>query len=134
MTLEFEINSKPIPQARPRFFVRQCGFRRIVDAYDPAGCRNFKETVAWTARPAVREKVIKEPVDEPIAMKVIFMMGENSRERFHTKKPGIDNLAKSVKDALKGIVYKDDCQIVESHLYKIFGGPKILVHLEVLDA
>jgi len=36
----------------------------------------------------------------------------------HIKKPDLDNLAKSVKDALQGLIYKTDSQIVELILRK----------------
>ena len=35
-----------------------------------------------------------------------------------TSKPDIDNLCKIAWDAMNGIVYKDDSQIVESRLFK----------------
>lgn len=39
-------------------------------------------------------------------------------EIYPTKKPDFDNIAKIVADALNKIAYKDDKQIVESHIYK----------------
>ena len=152
MLFNFEVNTKPVPQARPRFFIRckKCKFahmrnlkggneicgkcRHSVGAYDPDRCKNFKEVVAWQARLIAKEKGISEPVRDPIALRLTFMMGENGKEKFHTKRPDLDNLAKAIKDAMKGIIYHDDSQIVEAHLYKVFGGPKILIHVAVLNA
>jgi Holliday junction resolvase RusA-like endonuclease len=134
MTLEFEIDRKPVPQARPRFYVRNNGFKHYVGAYDPAKCKNFKEVIAWHAKLVAREKGIREPVRDPIALKVTFMMGENGKEKFHTKKPDISNMIKAIEDSLNGVIYHDDCQIVEEHLYKKVGGPKIVIQLEVLSA
>jgi Holliday junction resolvase RusA-like endonuclease len=37
-----------------------------------------------------------------------------------TKKPDWDNVAKSVCDALNGIVYMDDTQIVDAHVTKVY--------------
>jgi Holliday junction resolvase RusA-like endonuclease len=37
-----------------------------------------------------------------------------------TKKPDIDNIAKSITDAMNGIAYKDDSQIVSMHLTKVY--------------
>lgn len=36
------------------------------------------------------------------------------------KKPDYDNMAKSITDALNGIAYRDDSQIVEAHIYKYY--------------
>jgi len=37
--------------------------------------------------------------------------------------PDADNIAKPILDALKGIVFEDDNQIVQCHIEKIFSGP-----------
>lgn len=37
-----------------------------------------------------------------------------------TSKPDCDNLQKSIGDSLNGIVYRDDAQIVDLHVYKRF--------------
>ncbi|MNQ94958.1 Endodeoxyribonuclease RusA [compost metagenome] len=37
-----------------------------------------------------------------------------------TKKPDADNVLKAVKDAMNGIVYIDDCQVVDFHGRKRF--------------
>ena len=38
-----------------------------------------------------------------------------------TKTPDWENIAKSVCDAFNGIVWDDDCQIVDAHVTKRFG-------------
>lgn len=38
-----------------------------------------------------------------------------------TKKPDIDNIAKVVLDALNGIAYKDDTQVINLELHKKYG-------------
>ncbi len=129
MLLAFEIDTRPIPQARPRFFVRRFGNKNFVGAYDTDRCKTFKEVVAWHAKAAVLRQGLRKPVEGPISINLIFRMGKNGKERYHTKRPDIDNLAKAVKDALKGVVYADDCQIVEAHLYKQFGGPQIRIEV-----
>jgi Holliday junction resolvase RusA-like endonuclease len=95
MLIEFEINTKPVPQARPRFYVRHAGLKHIVGAYDPKKCKSFKEAVAWHAKIIAMEKAIREPLKGPISINLIFQMGENGngKSMYHTKKPDIDNLA-----------------------------------------
>jgi len=130
MQLAFEINIKPVPQARPRFYTRHYGLKHFVGAYDPKQCKNFKEVVAWHAKTIAMENGLKEPVRDPIVLSLIFQLGENKKEKFHIKRPDIDNLAKGVKDALRGIIYHDDSQIIEAHLIKRFGKPMVKVEIK----
>jgi Holliday junction resolvase RusA-like endonuclease len=138
--LNFEVNTKPVPQARARFFTRckRCrrkyipgsceACKRHTGAYDTNRCKTFKEVIAWHAKIAASKQGLRNPVDGPISISLIFQMGKNGSAGVtievkalaegYTKRPDIDNLAKSVKDALKGIVYADDSQIVEAHLFK----------------
>ncbi len=132
MLITFEINTKPVPQARPRFYVRHHGLKHFVGAYDPARCKTFKEVIAWHAQIKAQECGLKNVVTGPISINLIFQMG-NGKERYHTKRPDIDNLAKAVKDALRGIIYADDSQIVEAHLYKQYGGPGVKIEIKTLE-
>jgi len=141
MQIQFSVQTKPVPQARPRFFVRHKGPQQFVGAYDPKQCRTFKEVIAWHARLKMRETGIREVTKDPIAISLHFCMGGGmGRNRkpdscgFHVKRPDIDNLAKAVKDALKGIMYADDSQIVEAHLYKQYGGPEVRIEIRTLSA
>ncbi|MCL5421117.1 MAG: RusA family crossover junction endodeoxyribonuclease [Nitrospirae bacterium] len=133
MEISFTVQTKPVPQARPRFFVRRKGNKSFVGAYDPKQCKTFKEVIAWHARIKMKETGIREATRDPIAISLIFGMGQGGKQRFHVKRPDIDNLAKAVKDALKGIVYADDSQIVEAHLYKQYGGPEIRIEIKTLE-
>lgn len=47
-----------------------------------------------------------------------------------TKKPDADNVAKVICDALNGVAYKDDTQVVSLFVQKVFGEPKTVVLLE----
>jgi Holliday junction resolvase RusA-like endonuclease len=51
-----------------------------------------------------------------------------------TKKPDLDNLAKSVLDGLNGVVYLDDSQLVSLHITKVYDhspGVDIMVREEL---
>ena len=45
-------------------------------------------------------------------------------ELLPAKRPDFDNLAKGITDALNGLAFKDDNQIVEAHIYKRYGDPQ----------
>jgi Holliday junction resolvase RusA-like endonuclease len=141
MLLAFEVETMPVPQARARFFsrCRKCRRKYIrgaceeckkhTGAYDTDRSRTYKEVIAWHAKVAALKQGLGNPVDGPISIRLIFIMGKKGRVRvevetlndnglYHKKRPDIDNLAKAVKDALKGIVYADDSQIAVAYLYK----------------
>lgn len=46
-----------------------------------------------------------------------------------TVKSDYDNIAKSVTDALNGVAWVDDKQIIEAHIYKIYGVPRVEVEI-----
>ena len=47
------------------------------------------------------------------------------------KKPDIDNVVKAVLDALNGVAYRDDTQVVELHVRKSYSEkPRVEVSIE----
>jgi len=70
--------------------------------YTPRRTREFQDDVGWAAKVA-RVK----PRNGKIAVTL----------HFYGCKGDADNLAKSVLDALNGIAYRDDRQVVELHVF-----------------
>jgi Holliday junction resolvase RusA-like endonuclease len=134
-SIKIEVMTRPVPQARPRFS-RGKSFFGKVRAYDPERSRNYKEFISWHAKTKAKELGIVEPIKGAVTMELVFQMGEPNwygNGKYHTKRPDIDNLTKAVKDALKGIIYADDSQIVEAHLYKQYGVPKVIITVTALE-
>ena len=57
------------------------------------------------------------------------------KELFPTKKPDADNIAKVVCDALNGIAYGDDTQVVRLEIRKVYTDqePKVTVSMGLFD-
>lgn len=121
MTIEFVVPGRPVPMARPRVTAR--------GTYTPKRCRDYKEAVALAAKTAMNGR---EPLTGAIIVKMCFRFSlpkswskakrqewENGKVHFLSR-PDIDNLYKSVTDALIGIVYKDDSQIVAAQVIKSY--------------
>ena len=125
MVLEFTIPGEPNGQGRPRFTT----INGHAKAYDPEKSRNYKAFVKILAMEAVKQcgwKCTELPVSVGITayMGIPLSKPKKFKERALSglerpaKKPDIDNIFKCVSDAISEIIYKDDKQIVESHIIK----------------
>ena len=126
--LSFNIIGVPVPKGRPRFFRGP----KFVHTYTP------KKTHVWESsiRVQARQHKPEIPWQGPIRMTLLFFMPRPkslSKEVIHhVKKPDLDNLAKAMKDALQGIMYVSDSQVVYLILSKIYasGEPRVEVKIE----
>jgi Holliday junction resolvase RusA-like endonuclease len=108
---EFVIPGKPYPLKRPR----RASFGGM---FDPKENTEAKALVAQIARLAIRR-----PIEGPVVLCATFLFerpkshyGKSlkaSAPIFHTQRPDVDNLIKTVLDGLNGIAWKDDAQVVE---------------------
>jgi Holliday junction resolvase RusA-like endonuclease len=140
--IEFTVYGEPVAQGRPRFSTHG-GF---VKAYDPAKSGDYKKFVKLAAMEFAPPALL----EGPIKMKLIVyrtMPGYLSKvpkkaaaaeagEILPTSKPDVDNYLKGVKDALKGVIWKDDSQVVEVYALKRYSArPRIelkIIELAVL--
>lgn len=137
--LKLVIPGEPCAQGRPRFSTHG-GF---VKAYDPAKSRNYKAFVKYVAtHEATKQGWLYTEL--PLAMKVVAYMGipKSKSKKFRqaavegterpTKKPDLSNIVKGVEDALNGLLYKDDSQIVSLKLKKYYSEePRLEVTLSL---
>lgn len=111
--ITFFVPGDAVPQGRPRAFVR--GGR--VGMYDPAASRAWKKVVAQMA--GYRRDRWHEGA---LSVELRFFMKKpkslSIKTVHHVKKPDCDNLAKAVLDALNGVCWKDDSQIVDLRVVK----------------
>jgi Holliday junction resolvase RusA-like endonuclease len=104
MVLSFSVPGQPVPTARARV-VRG-------HAFTPKRTREYQRLVRCVAISAVDDNKW-EPRDAKYVVSIWFYRGDARRADW-------DNLSKSCTDAMNGVVYPDDSQIVEAHVYKRF--------------
>ena len=133
----FTIPGTPKGQGRPRFGRAKAGF---VTVHDPKESRDWKQTVAATALAAgvrgqpgcfrlciyaylPRPKRLCRKKDEPIPV-------------WAACRPDVDNIFKGVADALEGVAYANDSQVVDGWCKKMYheigGMPRTVVQIEVV--
>ncbi len=69
--------------------------------------RNTKEAMEWE----VKSQIKGEPLKGEVTLNIMFYYGDN-------RKRDIDAYLKILLDSMSGIVYEDDCQISEMHVFK----------------
>lgn len=122
MARGFNIPGKIKSKQRPRFNGKY--------AYTP------KETVDyenWIKHCYLMKYIEEKPLEIPLAINIVAyyeIPKSTSKKRkqqmldgeiLPTIKPDTDNIAKSILDALNGIAYKDDKQVVDLRVRKIYG-------------
>ena len=96
------VPGEPVPKARART-VRG-------HSYTPERTLRAQQAVAWEARRTWK----LSPMRGSVRLGLVFRCGSRRRT-------DIDNLAKLVMDALNGVVWEDDSQIEELHVYRFRG-------------
>ncbi len=136
--IQFTVYGEPVAQGRPRAST-QGGF---VKMYDPAKSRDYKDYV----RLAAGQHAPAQPLEGPLSMVMIAYRpipksfskkkaaAAERGEILPVSKPDVDNYLKGVKDALKGIIWVDDSQVVDAFARKRYSArPRIEVKIKKLS-
>lgn len=119
MTISFSVRGEPKPKGSMKALMPR-GARRPIVTHDNKGTKPWQIEVGWAAA----EHAPRKPWEGAVRLKLTFFMPRPKsipkRVVEHTKKPDLDKLARLVGDALKGIVYADDSQVVSIAAYKVY--------------
>ena len=91
-----------------------------MSVYDPATSRDWKRTVLAQVLPHKPASPVEGPLRLDLAIYVRRPASLPKRERHPIKRPDLSNFLKAIEDALGGIAYRDDAQLVEVVASKAF--------------
>lgn len=139
MKISFSIPGEPIGKGRPKFARRG----NFVQTYTPEKTASYENLVKLCYRqvPESEYAFAERPIQVNILAKFSISKSASKKKRLEmlggtirpTKKPDVDNLVKSILDALSGVAYKDDSQVVELTIGKIYSeNPLTIVTIEDL--
>lgn len=145
MTISFTVLGEARPAGSKRAFalrhrdgslVTRPGGSPVINVTDDnKDSRNWKAAVAWSAREAVGSgfALLRGPLEVTLTFhrprpkghfKESGGLSKKGRESIApTSKPDVLKLARGAEDALTGVIYADDAQIVAEHLKKMWGEP-----------
>ena len=110
--------------------IKPVPFKRVIPRYgrpkNPAKYTEFKDELGYFALLAMGGR---EPLTGAIKITADFF--KPAPKKITSRRWGdVDNFLKAVMDALNGICYVDDSQVVEVRAGKFFGEPHIVIELE----
>lgn len=126
--IKFTYHGEAVGKGRPRYSRRG----EYVHTYTPQKTKNFEDAIRFEFMASNCEPM---PVyDREVSLKATVLVGVPipksyskkkqalCRDRFiaPSKKPDIDNILKSVFDALNGYAFADDVQIVQVYAEKVY--------------
>lgn len=132
----FTIYGIPQPQGSTRAFIPK-GWSRPVITTDNKSLKPWRQDVSQTAQLEMQKAGLSIVQNKPIFLCANFYFDrpKSLKKSIVQKitKPDLDKLFRALSDALTGIVFKDDSQIVASTVVKSFGAPRMEVGVQVLD-
>lgn len=130
MKIKFEVKGTPVAKGRPRLGKN--------GTYTPQKTKDYEELVKLSF---LKQYPKFDPFMGELSVKVdaIFEVPKSYSKKKrvvllhtgYTHRPDVDNLTKSVLDALNGLAYKDDAQVCSLHFDKYYGKEaKVIVEIE----
>lgn len=117
--IDIWIPGVPVPQGS----MRTGGHGRMFHA-NSSGLHAWRYEVNWRSRAAMKRAKCAVAEHDPVTLSTYFVLRRpvaTPKTRATppaVRKPDLDKLARAIGDALTGVVYHDDSQIVEMHCYK----------------
>jgi len=135
MMITYVVYGEPQGKGSPRFARRGA----FTHAYTPEKTKTYEDEIRYMARCAMgASEPLETPVTVAIYIRVEIPKSFSKQKRKDalaniikpTKKPDADNILKCFLDAMNGVVYVDDKQVVNIHLTKVYseiGAVEIMV-------
>lgn len=119
-----EINTRPIPKARPRL--------SKFAVYTPKKTADYEKLIAYEWKRRYKSLILKGAVK--LDLLFCFKKAKSCKKDYHTQRPDIDNLEKAILDGLNKTAFVDDCQVVEMKSQKVFSDvDKIVITVTELE-
>ena len=138
MKIDIVVPGAPVAKPRAKGFYNKKTEKMHHYYKNDKELKNYEQFIKVKA-----SELFEKPLTGPICLSVHFLMPRPQNLMWKTKemprvpcgkRPDVDNLVKTIEDALNGIAYLDDGQITELHVWKQYHagdeGPKTVIRVE----
>lgn len=138
MEVRFTVPGQPVPQGRPLFSTKP-----FPHAYDPPKSREYKEKVKKYAETVELEHPLQGELFAEVLIFKETLKGFSKVKKAAAEarmlrpitKPDADNYAKGVLDAVKGVIWQDDGQVVDLVARKFYSEiPRVEVTVKEISS
>jgi Holliday junction resolvase RusA-like endonuclease len=127
MKVKLTVEGTPVPQGSMSAFVPKGWTRAIITSANPK-LKLWRATVNIAAQSAMRRQaqdVVGKGLPVWLELKFYFQRPQKFLHPvYKTTRVDLDKLCRAIKDSLTGVVYVDDCQVVELYAVKMYGLPE----------
>lgn len=118
MTWTLTVLGRPATKGSTVSFAGRGG--RIITRTDSARLVPWTDAVRWACR---EQGVQVTPKDEGVSIRILVFVPTPKRRMTHypVTRPDVDKWARAALDALTGMAYVDDSQVVELTIGKVYG-------------
>lgn len=135
MQIHFQVEGDPKGKGRPRFST----FGKFTRVYTDKQTLDYEAVIKSYAAHAMGSS---DPLETAVSVFLYVRVSipqSYSKKRTEAclsglekpcKKPDIDNIAKTYLDAMNGVIFKDDTQVIDLHVKKVysaFAGVNVMV-------
>ena len=100
--------------------------------YLPSKVAKYKEKIAWEIKTQAKNLYFYQ--GEPLKVEMTFFLPKKTKKSTITSRPDLDNLEKPVLDALQGVLFDNDSQIIEQSSRKRYSNrPRIEITIKKSD-
>jgi len=117
----FTVYGQTLPKGSARAFIPK-GWTRPVITSNTKGLKQWERTIAAAAQGVASGRLIAGPIRLQVAFYLDRPKSLPKRVVHHAKRPDLDKLIRSATDALTGVVWKDDAQVVRIIATKAYAG------------
>lgn len=125
-SISFTVLGEPTPEGSTRAYYIKSLDRTVTTHQNKKGLLAWRNRIATEAQRALEGKTWACDCTSAYGVKVEFVLSRPPSVPEHkrinpTVKPDIDKLVRAINDALTGILFVDDCQVISMSMSKEYG-------------